>query len=254
MSTNGDRPDLASEAAPRWLTEREQQAWMGYRRMRTLLDLQLARDLNRDSGLSEPDYDVLSTLSEVADFRWRAGDLAQRLSWSTSRLTHHVNRMQVRGLVAREACPDDGRGAVIFLTASGWATLRSAAPAHVRSVREHFIDLLTEDQVDALAAIGATVIAHLVEVSLRSGDGDFSAAVEAGHGGGGRGIARWCDLALIPGDGAVVGPVPRPGQPAGTAQPGSHPRCAPGALQKACKWLTGPTDPMVTTAIGLALG
>jgi DNA-binding MarR family transcriptional regulator len=134
---------------------------MGYRRMRTLLDLQLARDLNRDSGLSEPDYDVLSTLSESADGRWRAGDLAQRLSWSTSRLTHHVNRMQARGLVDREPCQEDGRGAMIFLTDAGWATLRAAAPPHVRSVREHFIDLLTDEQVDALAAISATVMAHL---------------------------------------------------------------------------------------------
>jgi DNA-binding MarR family transcriptional regulator len=164
MSTSGARPDLDGGTAPRWLTEREQRAWMGYRRMRTLLDLQLARDLNRDSGLSEPDYDVLSTLSEMADSRWRARDLAQRLSWSTSRLTHHVNRMQARGLVAREACPDDGRGAVICLTARGWETLRDAAPWHVRSVREHFIDLLTPDQLDALAAIGATVIGHLAEV------------------------------------------------------------------------------------------
>lgn len=79
-------------------------------------------------------------------------------------IQHHVNRMQARGLVGREACPDDGRGAVIFLTASGWATLRAAAPWHVRSVREHFIDLLTEDQIDALAEIAATVIAHLAEV------------------------------------------------------------------------------------------
>ena len=168
MSTSKARSVVASGDAPHWLTEREQRAWMGYRRMRTLLDLQLARDLNRDSGLSEPDYDVLSTLSEVADSRWRAGDLAQRLSWSTSRLTHHVNRMRARGLVAREACPDDGRGAVIFLTATGWDTLRAAAPWHVRSVREHFIDLLTEDQLDTLAAIGATVIAHLAGVTLDS--------------------------------------------------------------------------------------
>src|SRR5215472_18667574 len=113
----------AEGTTARWLTDSEQRAWTGYRRMRTLLDLQLARDLNRDSGLSAPDYDVLSTLSESADSRWRAGDLAQRLSWSTSRLTHHVNRMKARGLVARETCHDDGRGAVISLTASGWSTL-----------------------------------------------------------------------------------------------------------------------------------
>jgi hypothetical protein len=45
---------------PNWLSAREAHAWRGYRRMRALLDLQLARDLARDSGLSEADYDVLS--------------------------------------------------------------------------------------------------------------------------------------------------------------------------------------------------
>jgi DNA-binding MarR family transcriptional regulator len=129
--------------------------------MRTLLDLQLARDLNRDSGLSEPDYDVLSTLSGSPDGRWRAGDLAARLSWSTSRLTHHVTRMQSRGLVARQATAQDGRGAVICLTDDGWATLREAAPPHVQSVRRHFIDLLTAEEVDTLAAITEKVLAGL---------------------------------------------------------------------------------------------
>jgi DNA-binding MarR family transcriptional regulator len=144
-----------------WLDSRERRAWLSYRRMRTLLDLQLARDLNRDSGLSEPDYDVLSTLSEIPGSRWRAGDLAARLSWSTSRLTHHTTRMQARGLVAREASPEDGRGAVVCLTDLGWAVLREAAPPHLRSVRAHFIDLLTADEIDTLAAISEKVVARL---------------------------------------------------------------------------------------------
>jgi DNA-binding MarR family transcriptional regulator len=163
LPANAGAPAAASAGGDEtpWLDEREQRAWRGYRRMRTLLDLQLARDLSRDSGLSEPDYDVLSTLSEIPGAGWRAGDLAARLSWSTSRLTHHTARMQARGLVAREASPDDGRGAVISLTEAGWALLRDAAPPHVRSVRALFIDLLTEDEIDALAAISEKVVAHL---------------------------------------------------------------------------------------------
>lgn len=152
--------DADGDGVP-WLDEREQRAWRGYRRMRTVLDLQLARDLNRDSGLSEPDYDVLSTLSEIPGSGWRAGDLAARLAWSTSRLTHHITRMQARGLVAREASPEDGRGAVICLTEAGWAVLRNAAPPHVRSVRAQFIDLLTESEIDVLAAISEKVVARL---------------------------------------------------------------------------------------------
>lgn len=155
----------ATENGTRWLTAAEQRAWLAYRRMRTLLDLQLARDLNADSRLSEPDYDVLSTLSESGDGSWRAGDLAKRLSWSTSRLTHHTARMQARGLVGREACADDGRGARLCLTKAGWATLRAAAPPHVRSVRTHFIDLLSREELDTLAAIGEKVVAHLTEHS-----------------------------------------------------------------------------------------
>ena len=145
----------------RWLTPAEDEAWRGYRRMRTLLDLQLARDLGQDSELSEPDYDVLSTLSEGPQPRWRASDLATHLRWSSSRLAHHVGRMERRGLVAREPCADDRRGAMITLTDTGWATLRAAAPPHVESVRRHFIDLLTPAEVAALATISQKVIAHL---------------------------------------------------------------------------------------------
>jgi DNA-binding MarR family transcriptional regulator len=145
----------------RWLTEAEDRAWRGYRRMRTLLDLQLARDLGQDSGLSEPDYDVLSTLTEAPQPRWRASELAAHLRWSSSRLAHHVGRMERRGLVAREACDDDRRGAMIVLTPAGWDTLRAAAPPHVESVRRHFVDLLTPDEVAMLAVISRKVIDHL---------------------------------------------------------------------------------------------
>lgn len=148
-------------ASTGWLTAPQERAWRRYRRMRTLLDLQIARDLNRDSGLSEADYDVLSTLSEKPDSRWRARDLAAQLLWSTSRLAHHLGRMEQRGLVARQPCADDARGALISLTEQGRAILREAAPPHVVSVRRHMIDLLTPEEIAALDAIAGKVITHL---------------------------------------------------------------------------------------------
>jgi DNA-binding MarR family transcriptional regulator len=129
--------------------------------MRTLLDLQIARDLNRDSGLSEADYDVLSTLSEKPEGRWRARDLAAQMLWSTSRLAHHVGRMESRGLVTRQPCPGDARGALIGLTEPGHATLRDAAPPHAASVRRHMIGLLTAEEVATLDTIAGKVITHL---------------------------------------------------------------------------------------------
>jgi DNA-binding MarR family transcriptional regulator len=148
-------------ASTRWLTGPEERAWRRYRRMRTLLDLQIARDLNHDSGLSETDYDVLSTLSEKPGSRWRARDLATQLLWSTSRLAHHVGRMEQRGLVSRQPVAGDARGSLISLTETGWAVLRQAAPPHVASVRRHVIDLLTPEEVATLDTIAGKVIAGL---------------------------------------------------------------------------------------------
>jgi DNA-binding MarR family transcriptional regulator len=148
-------------ASTRWLTSPQERAWRRYRRMRTLLDLQIARDLHRDSGLSEADYDVLSTLSEKPGATWRARDLATRLLWSTSRLAHHVGRMEQRGLVARQPCADDARGALISLTEPGRTILGQAAPLHVASVRRHLIGLLTAEEVAVLDTIAGKVIGHL---------------------------------------------------------------------------------------------
>ncbi|MCX4386763.1 MarR family transcriptional regulator [Micromonospora peucetia] len=146
---------------PRWLDEREQSAWRGYRQMRRLLDLELARELMRDAGLSEPDYDVLSDLSETPDQRLRLSELADRMLWSRSRLSHHLTRMQQRGLVTREECATDGRGAVVALTAEGRRAVEAAAPGHVAAVRRHLIDLLTPDEIVALDALTHRVVDHL---------------------------------------------------------------------------------------------
>jgi DNA-binding MarR family transcriptional regulator len=136
-------------------------AWLGYRRMRLLLDLQLSRELMSRNGLSEPDYDVLSDLSEAPGQQMRLTDLAAHMRWSKSRLSHHITRMQQRGLVDRLECADDGRGSMLVLTPPGLEAIRRAAPGHVESVRTHFIDLLTDDEIDALAALSHRVVERL---------------------------------------------------------------------------------------------
>ncbi|WP_431878956.1 MarR family winged helix-turn-helix transcriptional regulator [Micromonospora marina] len=146
---------------PRWLDAQEDRAWRGYRRMRRLLDLELARELMQDAGLSEPDYDVLSDLSETPEQRLRLSELADRMLWSRSRLSHHISRMQQRGLVTREECATDGRGSVVVLTPAGRQAVEAAAPGHVAAVRRHLIDRLTPAEVAALGTLSQRVIEHL---------------------------------------------------------------------------------------------
>ena len=146
-----------------WLTEAESRAWRGWLRMRALLSAQIARDLAADAGLSDPDYEVLSNLSETPGHRWRFNDLAARMLWSQSRLSHHISRMEQRGLVTREGCTTDGRGAHVVLTDGGMRAIEEAAPGHVASVRAHLIDLLTSQQIRALDEISSIVVEHLTD-------------------------------------------------------------------------------------------
>jgi DNA-binding MarR family transcriptional regulator len=146
---------------PHWLGEKQARAWRGYRSMRALLDLRITRDLMQDSGLSDADYDVLSNLSETSPHRLRLSELATTMLWSKSRLSHHLTRMQQRGLIDREECPGDARGSIIVLTPAGLRAIQEAAPHHVESVRRNMIDLLTDEEIDALDALTHRVVAHL---------------------------------------------------------------------------------------------
>jgi hypothetical protein len=47
------------------------------------------------------------------------------------------------------------------LTDGGLRAIEEAAPCHVESVRRHFIDLLSPEQLRTLDEVVATVVAHL---------------------------------------------------------------------------------------------
>jgi len=146
---------------PRWLDELETRAWRGYTRMRVELEAALSRALSRHSGLSHADYAVLVELSEAEGGRLRAFQLGRVLRWEKSRLSHHLKRMEARGMVCREECAQDARGSEIVLTAEGRAIIEAAAPAHAEDVRRLMIDHLTRAQLDQLATISERVLSAL---------------------------------------------------------------------------------------------
>ncbi|MET7638438.1 MarR family transcriptional regulator [Streptomyces sp. NPDC005438] len=145
----------------RWLTEQEESAWRGYLATHTRLSARLHRQLQRDSGLSLTDFEVLVHLTDRSDQRIRVLELAEELQWEKSRLSHHLGRMQRRGLVTRESCTRDGRVSYVSLTPRGREAIENAAPQHVETVRALFLDLLTEEQIDTLREISERVRAHL---------------------------------------------------------------------------------------------
>ncbi|GAA2108413.1 MarR family winged helix-turn-helix transcriptional regulator [Actinomadura alba] len=148
---------------PRWLDERQQCAWRSYLAMHTQLTARLHRRLQEDSGLSLADFDVLVQLTDHPDGRVRILQLARALQWEKSRLSHHLTRMQRRGLITRQECPEDARGAFVVLTPAGRQAIEQAAPQHVETVRDLLFDQLTAEQVDTLHTIAERVLTRLQE-------------------------------------------------------------------------------------------
>src|SRR5688572_17556184 len=144
-----------------WLADDEQRAWRGLVQMTSRLDARLNRELQQSSGLSLADYDVLVLLTEAPDGRLRMFELVEDLQWEQSRLSHHVARMQRRGLVAREECTTDKRGAFVVVTAAGRDAIEKAAPGHVDTVRWLVFDGLSGEQVAMLETFVGRVLSRL---------------------------------------------------------------------------------------------
>lgn len=145
----------------RWLDADEQRAWRAYLTATQLLQAQLDRELQRDSGIPHAYYEILVRLSEAPDRVLRMSELANAAESSRSRLSHAVARLEAAGWVSRESCPTDRRGSFARLTDSGFAALEAAAPSHVASVRRHVIDQLTPEQVRQLGQISEAMLAGL---------------------------------------------------------------------------------------------
>jgi DNA-binding MarR family transcriptional regulator len=143
----------------KWLSDEQQAAWRPFVALLVRLPAALDAQLQKDAGITQFDYLVLSGLSEAQDRTLRMSDLAATANSSLSRLSHVVSRLEARGWVRREPSPCDGRSINAVLTEEGWQKVVATAPGHVAAVRELLIDTLTEEEFEQLGAISARVLA-----------------------------------------------------------------------------------------------
>jgi DNA-binding MarR family transcriptional regulator len=145
------------------LTEPELRSWRAYvigsERLRQCLNSELQDTHN----LPLADYEVLVRLSEQEKNCMRMTQLADEVAQSKSRLSHQISRLEQAGLVRRTHCPNDARGVLAKLTEKGMEQLREAAPTHVEGVRDHMIDLISEEERAVLATVFERVLTHLDE-------------------------------------------------------------------------------------------
>src|SRR4029077_14270526 len=115
----------------------------------------------QETSLSPADYQVLLALTEAHGKRMRSSELARTIDWERSRLSHHLGRMERRGLIKRYDCTTDSRGGQIEMTVDGGRAFRRATVPHMRSINRNFADALTPEQFEALAGILRSLRDHL---------------------------------------------------------------------------------------------
>src|SRR6201997_1710441 len=153
------RPDPAF----RTLSREQQRAWLAYMRVQLRLTYEMNRQLQADSNLSLPDYDVLNALRYAPGGRMRISGLAARIGWERSRLSHHVRRLENRGLVDCRLAPADRRATEIALTDQGWDEITRASGGHIDLVRRLFSDGLPDELIEPLTVGLESVYDNIIE-------------------------------------------------------------------------------------------
>jgi DNA-binding MarR family transcriptional regulator len=151
-------------ATPERLTEQELLVWRALLDTTTELKRLLSAQL-QEVELSSGDYSVLLALTEASGRTLRSSELADAIDWERSRLSHHLGRMERRGLLRRDECPGDNRGALVVLTDDGASALRRASGPHLRSIKHYFADALNTDQVENLGDVLSSIRAHLDDLT-----------------------------------------------------------------------------------------
>lgn len=148
-------PDAPSADA---LSSRELGAWRGMLRAHAALTKALGADLEREHGIPLTSYEVLMNLHDAPGRRMRMSDLACAVILSRSGLTRLVDRLAREGLLVREACGDDARGAYAVLTDLGVERVAEARRTHLSGVRARFLERLSVEEQELLGELWTRVV------------------------------------------------------------------------------------------------
>jgi DNA-binding MarR family transcriptional regulator len=136
---------------PKPLSPRELRIWHAFRLMGEDVLGRVGRDIAQATGLSGPEFGVLSRLAAIGKGEMRQQTLAAVMGWDKSRLSHQLTRMQQRALIERRH--SDGKVVLVVLTKVGRERLEAARPIHAESVRRNLLLRLTQEQIDTIVRV-----------------------------------------------------------------------------------------------------
>jgi DNA-binding MarR family transcriptional regulator len=122
-------------------------------RVHSALTKSLDAQLEAEHGLPLSSYEVLMFLADAPGRRMRMSELAESILLSRSGLTRLVDRLERDGLLCRETCSQDARGAFAKLTDAGAAKLAGARATHLAGVRALFLAHLSDEEQELLGEV-----------------------------------------------------------------------------------------------------
>jgi DNA-binding MarR family transcriptional regulator len=142
---------LSAAMSTNLLSPRELRVWHAFLLMGEDVLGRVGRDIAQATGLSGPEFGVLSRLAAIGKGEMRQQALARVMTWDKSRLSHQLTRMQQRGLIERRYT--ERNTVLVVLTKLGREKLESARPIHAESVRRNLLSRLTPEQVDTIVRV-----------------------------------------------------------------------------------------------------
>jgi len=124
--------------------------WRAFLQAHARISRRLDEELRLEHDLSLAEYDALLTIADAPERRIRMRQLADSVLLSKSGITRLVDRLVADGLVERDTCLTDARGAEAVLTPAGLERLRRASRTHLRGIGEHFIDVVDPDALPVI--------------------------------------------------------------------------------------------------------
>lgn len=139
--------------------------WVVLARAHAAIERQVSRDI-AEHGLSIAEFGILELLYHKGP--QLLGGIQRRILVSSGGITFLVDRLEAKGLVAREACPDDRRARFAVLTPSGRALMKRIFPRHAAAV-SRALSGLTRDERQATTKLLKTL--GLAAAALESAPG-----------------------------------------------------------------------------------
>ncbi len=130
----------------------------------------LSRQIERThlpSGINAASWDLLVTLYRSAPPPGLTPKQLTELTAITGpSMTNRIDRLLAKGLVERQACPDDRRSFRVRLTAAGRTLVEALLTPHLANER-HILSVLTPEETQELERLALKLLVHLESAAFR---------------------------------------------------------------------------------------